>query len=746
MPKTRGFYLIKETSNEILGAKLPSKEQVLSVFLHHHMTKNKSVSESAAIVTSEVEAYWKKARLPVQRKDKIIEKIKKLFNQWKLLKKNKGRGGKQEANEKEFKIAMKNLFDVAHANAMSLISIQEDKDFLKAQREPGRRGSMGAMDTKLAATEARSQQREQELKRRRQKHTAEAEASTSQVILEGSSSSTEEDDSSESSSTVESDNGQRQNEKTPQRKRFRPKNVWTPELTAALDRTGSTDRNALFVVAETAKSLGHDPSKFNISRSSVKRHREKQRRQQWTDLHNAFKAERKTCIVHWDGKLLPSLLCSTTSVDRLPVLITDVSTGETQLLGVPKLTSGTGENQATAVYELLHEWCLEEKVAGFCFDTTASNTGRRTGACILLEQRIGHTVLNLACRHHIYEIILAAVFSTCSGASSGPNVQLFRRFQKNWGSLDKSNYQTGKDLKVLQPDRERILKFAESKLAQGNHRDDYKEFLELAIVCLGGSLPSFNFKKPGAFHHARWMAKVLYCLKIWMFRGQLKHLTKGEESCVCDVSIFSILIYVEAWFSAPDAAAAPRTDLEMLMKLHSYHNDRVGRAARDKLQHHLWYVSEELVALSLFDEAVSALTKRAIVSAMIPEESGKSDEYADEDPPKRVTLKGSMIPPLESFATRKSVCLLKYLEINSDFLNEDPDDWKDNTSFKEGLKKVTNLPVINDVAERGVKLIEDFNARHTTKEDQLQFLLGIVSQHRKMFPTSSKSLLASGPQ
>ena len=211
---------------------------------------------------------------------------------------------------------------------------------------------------------------------------------------------------------------------------------------------------------------------------------------------------------------------------------------------------------------------------------------------------------------------------------------------------------------MLRPDRERILKFAESKLAQGNHRDDYKEFLEIAIVCLGGSLPGFNFKKPGAFHHARWMAKVLYCLKIWMLRGQLKHLTKGEESCVCDVSIFSILIYVEAGFSAPDAAAA-RTDLEMLRKLHSYHNDHIGRTARGKLQHHLWYVSEELVALSLFDEAVSALTKRAIVSAMIPEESGKSDESADEDPPKHVTLKGSMTPPLESFATRKSVLLLK---------------------------------------------------------------------------------------
>ena len=137
MAKKRGFSLIEVMSTTILGAKLPSKEQVLSVFLHHHMTLNKGISESASIVTSEVEAYWKKARLPVQRNDKIQEKVKKLFNQWKLLKKNKGRGGKQEANEKEFQVAMKNQFDVVHTNAMFLIHIQENKEFLIAQQEPG---------------------------------------------------------------------------------------------------------------------------------------------------------------------------------------------------------------------------------------------------------------------------------------------------------------------------------------------------------------------------------------------------------------------------------------------------------------------------------------------------------------------------------------------------------------------------------------------------------------------------------
>ena len=72
---------------------------------------------------------------------------------------------------------MKNLFDMAHANAMSLISIQEDKDFSKAQREPSRSGSLGTMDIKMAATEARWRQLE---------HMG-AEFEANQIILRGGS-------------------------------------------------------------------------------------------------------------------------------------------------------------------------------------------------------------------------------------------------------------------------------------------------------------------------------------------------------------------------------------------------------------------------------------------------------------------------------------------------------------------------------------------------------------------------------
>jgi hypothetical protein len=64
------------------------------------------------------------------------------------------------------------------------------------------------------------------------------------------------------------------------------------------------------------------------------------------------------------------------SVDRLPVLVS--GDGMDKLLGVPKVSSGTGENEATAVNKLVAEWQLIEKVQAMCFDTTSVNTGRHS--------------------------------------------------------------------------------------------------------------------------------------------------------------------------------------------------------------------------------------------------------------------------------------------------------------------------------------------------------------------------------
>ena len=63
---------------------------------------------------------------------------------------------------------------------------------------------------------------------------------------------------------------------------------------------------------------------------------------------------------------------------------------------------------------------------GLVFDTTASNTGLRKGACILIEKAIDKELIWIACGHHIFEIMLSDVFKVAVGTSSGPDIGFFQ--------------------------------------------------------------------------------------------------------------------------------------------------------------------------------------------------------------------------------------------------------------------------------------------------------------------------------
>ena len=117
-------------------------------------------------------------------------------------------------------------------------------------------------------------------------------------------------------------------------------------------------------------------------------------------------------------------LTSKQHAHRLPILLSGLNIDK--LLGVFKLTFATGEQQANAAADALQEWGVSEAVVSMCFDTTAANTGHRSGICILLEQKLGRNLLHFACRHHVMKIILAAAFQSTLGGNSGPDVLLFK--------------------------------------------------------------------------------------------------------------------------------------------------------------------------------------------------------------------------------------------------------------------------------------------------------------------------------
>lgn len=63
-------------------------------------------------------------------------------------------------------------------------------------------------------------------------------------------------------------------------------------------------------------------------------------------------------------------------------------------------------------------------VQALCCDTTASNTGRLKGICMMLEQLLGCDILYY--RLHIYEIILRAVLDEKFMVTSDSDVQIFK--------------------------------------------------------------------------------------------------------------------------------------------------------------------------------------------------------------------------------------------------------------------------------------------------------------------------------
>lgn len=53
-----------------------------------------------------------------------------------------------------------------------------------------------------------------------------------------------------------------------------------------------------------------------------------------------------------------------------------------------------------------------------------------------------------------------------------------------------------------------------------------------------------------------------------------------------------------------------------------------------------------------------------------------------------------------------------------------------------------HIIVVNDHAERGVALIQEFSGLKTKDESQLEFLLQITEHHRQAYPDSKKNTLA----
>ena len=139
-----------------------------------------------------------------------------------------------------------------------------------------------------------------------------------------------------------------------------------------------------------------------------------------------------------------------------------------------------------------------------------------------------------------------------------------------------------------------------------------------------------------------------------------------------------------------------------------------------------------------FDLEVPVTVKRRMVQALRSSES--NGQCAG---PKWITLtaNNASTASLEHFVNCNTQKLFRKLQITDDFLNYDPELWATREDYQQGINIVNALLVTNDNAERGVALVQELNKLITHDEEQFQFLLQVVADHRRQFSSCRKSLL-----
>jgi len=187
--------------------------------------------------------------------------------------------------------------------------------------------------------------------------------------------------------------------------------------------------------------------------------------------------------------------------------------------------------------------------------------------------------------------------------------------------------------------------------------------------------------------------------------------------------------------SAPVTCDAPYNDLFLLQQTEQFHDtdSQIVQAALQKMKVHLWYLSEDLVALSLFSDNVFSSEKRLIV-AVLSNPEGKTDLRRVD--PKSVKCFREMT--VSQFVTKRSLNLFTALKLDQTFLSTDPDVWEARDDFTKAKRTVAAVRVVNDCTERAVKLATDYNMSLTHDEEQRQLIFQVVKHHRKQITAPSK--------
>ena len=281
-------WLIGASSSSILCNKLPTLRQVLQYFMFEHVGKRKPVRESARLTVEYLLTFWKRAAIPTTEVKDATESLLRIYNRFLALKKDKSRTSETYIQRRlDFTAELDMTFDIGHIEAMKMIKLEEDRQFYAAMKAD-RVGYIAGVDREMTRKQEAVQERAEKEKARKRRSDEEV----SQLLCKVKSEPDQVEGASNEDGQSGSDDGKHLldshwSPRFPGSVRFSHINLvfWLSEfkieigkerrskrlnllenrvVTAALDRTQTTERKAAHIIKATAeataRALGHDPN------------------------------------------------------------------------------------------------------------------------------------------------------------------------------------------------------------------------------------------------------------------------------------------------------------------------------------------------------------------------------------------------------------------------------------------------------------------------------------------------------
>ena len=475
------------------------------------------------------------------------------------------------------------------------------------------------------------------------------------------------------------------------------------------------------MVAKIINIGGGDLDDFSLSPSTIQRQSSNEIKEKAKLIRDEQKVmlKEKKLMLHFDGKQVQDLTDGVVAThERCSVLVSSPTLESDVLLGVPKLTSSAGIHQVEGVMELLEEWGIEENIFSVCCDSTAAQTGRYNGAMTLLEKKLEQTIVWIVCRRHIIELHAKHAMITITGSTTAPYEPLFKRFQDNWNSISENASQALANNMLKRFDwsayrgtfiglrAEEVLQFCQRALTLDTFtRGDYKNLCSLTVLYLGGEIPGFKFYRPGAMHNARFMAKGIYLAMLALLQGVVTFLTPEDKENINRLIIFSSFFFVPWFLQSSRPKKAPSNDLMAYKSMKEFckHDKQIAIEVGKSVLRHGWYLSEKLAVLAIVDEDLEDSIRKKMAAKLLVSSVPEKFSSGYPDIPEF-----SGLSDIADAVGPDSWFLLKVADVGGEFLDKPVPEWIREPSYQKLKDFICKMSVVNDVSERGVKLIQEY--------------------------------------